>query len=157
VKDGGGGNAARVVHSLDHGVNGRAGVPDLLHDQHAPAVQQGIGRELKKGGRVVRLPLVVVVGHGRDEDVPDSQPVGEDPGRHERAPGMASMTSYSPATCAASPSTSAASSSHETTSLSISATVEASHVRVATASVRTRMATAARTRSASGACRRNER
>ena len=62
-------------------------VPDLVDDQDALAAQLRIGRELEERRAWTGLALVVVVLHGRDEDVADPQSVGEHPGRARAHPG----------------------------------------------------------------------
>src|SRR5439155_24509851 len=90
--------AARAPYALDNGVDRRARVPDLVHDQHSPAVQERVGRELKERRLGPRLTVGAVVRDRGDEDVPYAERVGEDPRGHEAPRVITSMTSNSPRT-----------------------------------------------------------
>jgi hypothetical protein len=75
----------RGAHALDHGGDGIARLPDLVHDQHIAIGQLIRVREAQDHRLLVHRANVVVGDHRRHEDGPDPQLIGEHPGRHHAA------------------------------------------------------------------------
>jgi len=69
-----------------HSVDGASAVPDIIHDQHAPAAEQRVAGELQKGGPGQLVDLRILGEFDRsDEHIADVQRFGHDPARDDAA------------------------------------------------------------------------
>ena len=87
VEHGSDGYSPRGKHPLFDSHDRFTAVPDIVDDQHAAAVQQGISRKLEKGRLLGATRYTALELYSRDEDITEAQMIGQQGSRHEAAAG----------------------------------------------------------------------